>query len=219
MDSDINPAKLDRLNIQTCWNNQTMSTTSSSLSENQSRADTTTGNDEEGSSDPVPLPDPSHISHCYHDDVQVDLIMYTSEVDPPVQGWLEVYFNQIVRLAGVTEGQLNVVVLSDGRMADLHASYCGQAGSTDVLTFDLREDQDQPLMADVVVCLDRAVAESQQRGHDARDELLLYAVHGLMHLLGGDDHNEEGARKMHEREDELLTAAGVGPVYRKCDGS
>lgn len=44
-------------------------------------------------------------------------------------------------------------------------------------------------------------------------ELALYVVHGLLHLSGYDDHDPSAARIMHAREDALLVALGLGPVY------
>ncbi|MEM6854796.1 MAG: rRNA maturation RNase YbeY, partial [Planctomycetota bacterium] len=66
---------------------------------------------------------------------------------------------------------------------------------------------------DVVICRDEAERQAAVRGHDARVELLLYAVHGLMHLLGEDDLDDANYQRMHEREDRLLTQMGFGPVF------
>src|SRR5690606_1916317 len=82
-------------------------------------------------------------------------------------------------------------------------------------TFDLRDGEAGALDGEIVLCVDEAVRQARQRRHDARLELLLYAVHGLLHLLGYDDHDPKDAAKMHRREDELLRAAGLGDVYRR----
>lgn len=142
--------------------------------------------------------------------------MNVPDVDPPLEGWLD------VQLAGIAEsateaallrGELAVTVVDDAAMADLHKRYKGAAGTTDVLTFDLREHSRDPLEGDIVICLDEAARQAATRGHDVRVEALLYAVHGLLHLLGEDDEREEDAARMHRREDELLTAAGFGAVF------
>lgn len=143
----------------------------------------------------------------------VSLDLRTHDCDPPAAGWLEDQLTRIARLAGVADGRLALAVVDDDQMARMHQQYCDQPGTTDVLTFDLRDKQDQPVEGDLVLCLDEARRQARQRGHDTRLELLLYAVHGLMHLLGEDDHDEAGYQKMHRREDELLTRAGLGPVF------
>ena len=144
----------------------------------------------------------------------VTLDMQTPDCDPSGVGWLEVQLAWIGGLAGVEGGVVHVLVVADDRMAELHEQYKQVAGTTDVLTFDLRDDPDQPLEGDIVICMDEARRQAGQRGHDTRLELLLYALHGLLHLLGEDDQTPGAFERMHRREDELLTRAGFGPVFR-----
>jgi len=143
----------------------------------------------------------------------VTLDLRTPDCNPSASGWLEDQLIRIAQLAGVADGQLAIAVVDDDQMASMHERYCDRAGTTDVLTFDLRDQPDRPIQGDLVLCMDQARRQAGQRGHDTRLELLLYAVHGLMHLLGEDDHDEAGYQKMHRREDELLTRAGLGPVF------
>jgi hypothetical protein len=44
-------------------------------------------------------------------------------------------------------------------------------------------------------------------------ELLLYALHGMLHLAGFDDRTARGFATMHRTEDDILTRLGVGPVF------
>ncbi len=48
--------------------------------------------------------------------------------------------------------------------------------------------------------------------------MLLYAVHGLLHLCGYDDRTPAGFRRMHRKEDDLLARLGVGPVFGPTRG-
>ncbi|MEM7626809.1 MAG: rRNA maturation RNase YbeY [Planctomycetota bacterium] len=155
------------------------------------------------------------------DGLQVTFHLDTPDADPPAAGWLEIYLDRAARLAGVTNGTLSVTLIDDTEMTRLHDEYCGDPTTTDVLTFDLCEPG-QPasyLEGDLVVCRDEAERQAASRGHDARTELLLYAVHGLLHLLGEDDHEPDDYQRMHRREDELLTALGFGPVFGSGAGA
>jgi probable rRNA maturation factor len=143
----------------------------------------------------------------------ITLDLQAPDCDPPAAGWLEPQLARIVALAGVERCELNLAVVDDEQMSELHGQYLGIAGTTDVLTFDLRDDPDQPVEGDIVICIDEARRQAGDRGHDTRLELLLYAVHGLLHLLGEDDHDPADYEKMHKREDDLLTRAGLGAVF------
>lgn len=145
----------------------------------------------------------------------IDLSLHTDDADPPLLGWLDHMLARAAALAGVTRGRLGLIVVADDEMARLHEQWKRVPGTTDVLTFDLAEDdapENQP-DGDIVVCLDEARRQADHHGHTPRQELLLYAVHGLLHLLGEDDHDDDAYAQMHRREDELLTALGVGPVF------
>lgn len=169
--------------------------------------------------EPVPPDEPAQTG-C-----QVRLDLRTADVRPPLAGWLDRQLARIAALAGLSGGQINLVVVDDRFMRNLHQRYLGASTVTDVLTFDLRDaaqawpaDPEAPdgvdrVDADVVICLEEARRQARRRGHDTRTEALLYAVHGMLHLLGERDQDPHGARRMHQREDELLSEAGIGPVF------
>ena len=110
--------------------------------------------------------------------------------------------------------ELSIAVVADETMSQLHASYLGVAGPTDVLTFELDEDESgQVISGEVVICIDEARRQAQLRDSTIDKELLLYALHGLLHLCGFDDRTQAGYRQMHRKEDEILMQLGIGPVF------
>ena len=114
-------------------------------------------------------------------------------------------------------GEVSVRVVGDGEMASLHGRYSNEPGTTDVLTFDYGSGAGR-LDTDIVVCLDVATRESSARGHSRLDELTLYVLHGLMHCVGFDDHDEGEYRRMHEAEDAILESMGLGRVFSRSLG-
>ena len=114
-------------------------------------------------------------------------------------------------------GSVRVRIVDDAEMSVAHERYAGVSGTTDILTFDLSEPCDdfssKVLDIDLIICVDRARRQGEDRGHGTERELLLYIVHGVLHCLGYDDHDESGYRAMHEREDEILSAIGVGRTF------
>lgn len=150
--------------------------------------------------------------------LRVRLVLETPDITPPLEGWLAPELTRIGQLLGIDGGSLTVAVVSDERMSQLHEAHAGVAGTTDVLTFDLRDRPDAPVEGDLAVCLDEARRQAARRGHDVRLEVLLYAVHGLLHLIGYDDHAPRDAAAMHRVEDDVLTQAGYGPVFRSGRG-
>ena len=109
---------------------------------------------------------------------------------------------------------LSVALVGDRRMSDLHAQFMGIAGPTDVLTFPLDVDaRGRPVSGEVVVCVPEARRRAKEQAVPVERELLLYALHGLLHLCGYDDRTDRDFRVMHRTEDQILTRLGVGPVF------
>lgn len=120
-------------------------------------------------------------------------------------------------------GEVRVRVVDDAEMADAHLRYTDTPGTTDVLTFDLSETRANEagpavLDADIMVCFDEGARRAAERGHATRRELLLYILHGVLHCLGHDDHDDESFERMHRAEDQILTALGVGATFRTTRG-
>ncbi len=116
---------------------------------------------------------------------------------------------------GFRQGRLDIAVLGDAEMRRQHARWCGEDSTTDSLAFDLRNESVDGLVdGQLLVCKSVARRRARSRRSDWRAELLLYVVHGCLHLCGHDDHDAAEAARMHEEEDRLLTALGWGPVFR-----
>jgi probable rRNA maturation factor len=89
---------------------------------------------------------------------------------------------------GRAEGELSLSFVTSEEMADLHTTYMGEEGPTDVLSFPMDEEG---LLGDVVIC----PAEAARNNPDVEAELRLLVAHGVLHLLGY-DHEEEGERRV-----------------------
>jgi len=118
------------------------------------------------------------------------------------------------RLVRPRLGELSVALVGDRRMSELHEQFMGVAGPTDVLTFPLDLDaRGRPVSGEVIVCVPEARRQAKARKVPVERELLLYALHGLLHLCGYDDRTDAAFRAMHRAEDRILTQIGVGPVF------
>lgn len=111
------------------------------------------------------------------------------------------------------QAQLSIALVDDAEIARLNQEYLGHAGPTDVLSFDLAEPDQDALQGQVVVSVDTARRQARRRGHSVEAEVVLYCLHGTLHLLGHDDAQPAEAERMHHTEDSLLTELGFGAVY------
>lgn len=115
---------------------------------------------------------------------------------------------------GLRLRELSLALVHDKQMSDLHQEFMSISGPTDVLTFPLETDRrGRVTSGEIVICIPEARRQAKQRKIPPRLEVLLYALHGMLHLLGYDDRTDPAYRTMHRTEDELLTKLGVGPVF------
>ena len=84
-------------------------------------------------------------------------------------------------------------------MRAINKKYLGHDYVTDVLTFDLGEGQ-----GEIIICPRVAAAQALAHQSSTEKEIILYLIHGILHLAGFDDHFAKDILKMRSMEKELL---------------
>lgn len=67
---------------------------------------------------------------------------------------------------------------------------------------------EETITGEIVISAEMAARTAQEHGHPVEGEVVLYVIHGLLHLLGYDDKKKRDAKKMHLKEKELLSSFG-----------
>ncbi len=106
--------------------------------------------------------------------------------------------------------ELSIVMVDDKRLCELHGRFLGDESPTDVISFDLGEEGAGP-GGELYVSVERAQARALERGVSPERELALYVVHGVLHLCGFDDHDEEDRAAMRRAEARVLAQLGFPP--------
>lgn len=106
---------------------------------------------------------------------------------------------------------VNLLIVGDERITALNAQFLRHNYSTDVIAFPDGDDRrGKKQLGDIVVNAELAAREAAARGWRTEHELALYALHGLLHLLGYDDHAPDDYQAMVNAEREEFAAAGLG---------
>lgn len=117
---------------------------------------------------------------------------------------------EILADAGYEAGELSVAVVDDPTIHLLNRKHLDHDYPTDVLSF-LLEEGDGRLEGEVIVSADTAQTNASEYGWSAADELLLYVVHGVLHLVGHRDKADDETAAMREAEAKYLRRVGVEP--------
>lgn len=91
--------------------------------------------------------------------------------------------------------QVEVSILSDDAIADVHRQFMADPTPTDVITFHHGE---------ILISFDTAGRCAGELGQPLLRELLLYVIHGLLHLNGHEDYEATDRRRMHAIQDAIL---------------
>lgn len=99
-------------------------------------------------------------------------------------------------------GQVNIIFCSDNYILDINQKYLQHDYFTDIITFDYCEGK--TLSGDLFISVDTVRENAIFYGTEFDDELNRVIVHGLLHLIGYDDHSEEDQNTMRSKEDYYL---------------
>ncbi len=108
------------------------------------------------------------------------------------------------------EADVSIAIVDDDTIHALNRKYLEHDYPTDVLSFLLSSSGDT-LEGEVIVSADTAAREAVRFGWSTSDELLLYLIHGTLHLVGYEDASEADRATMRTKERHYLAALGVTP--------
>jgi probable rRNA maturation factor len=110
-------------------------------------------------------------------------------------------------------GEVSLVLTDDTTIRRLNQRYRGIDRPTDVLSFDLSDDDGRT--GEIYVALPTAERQANMRGIPVVEEIYRLSIHGLLHLTGYDDQTEEENVEM-VRETERYLSHLIGLV-KECD--
>ena len=104
-------------------------------------------------------------------------------------------------------GDISIIFCSDNFILDVNIKYLGHDYFTDIITFDYCEGN--KLSGDLFISVDSVRENASIYGTEFSDELNRVIVHGILHLIGYDDHSDEDIKDMRAKEDYYLNLRKV----------
>ncbi len=143
---------------------------------------------------------------------------------------IESVINETLEEAGCPyEAEVNVLLTDDASIREINKESRGIDAPTDVLSFPLAEystpadfdtlEENQPevfhpdtgelLLGDIVISVERVLAQAESFGHSVPRELGFLTAHSVLHLCGF-DHMEEAERAvMENKQREVMDALKI----------
>lgn len=112
--------------------------------------------------------------------------------------WLKMVAESEIRKLG----DIAIIFCSDNYILDINMKYLQHDYFTDIITFDYCEGK--TLSGDLFISIDSVRENAVEYGTDFADELNRVIVHGILHLIGYDDHTEDDQQVMRSKENYYL---------------
>ena len=130
---------------------------------------------------------------------------FNQDIDFKLKGKL--INNQWLKLVAESEirriGDINIIFCSDNYILDVNMKYLGHDYFTDIITFDYCEKD--RLNGDLFISIDSVRENALHYGTEFETELDRVMVHGVLHLIGYDDHSKKDIKVMREKEDYYMS--------------
>lgn len=140
------------------------------------------------------------------------------DVNSKMEALVELVVQKALETFVEEDYEVSISFVDNHEIRDLNKQYRSKDTETDVLSFPLMEFevteenynneeeyvQEDRLLGDIVISLERAQEQAEEYGHSFERELAFLVVHGVLHLLGMDHEDEEQEREMSKKQEEIL---------------
>ena len=111
----------------------------------------------------------------------------------------------ICRQNNLQPESIDIILVDDDTLREMHKIYLDDDSVTDVMTFNLADDKS--IEGEIYISVPRATAQSLEYGVTLIQELVRLIIHGCLHLSGYDDQAEDSRKEMKKIEDNLVLTA------------
>jgi len=119
----------------------------------------------------------------------------------PIKSVKELTARALVR-EGMMRGNVNIIYVTKEIIVDINKKYLKHNYITDVISFNLGEDEN--LLGEIYICAERALEQAEEFGTSLTKEIQRLAIHGALHLAGYEDGTDEQKELMTKLENRYL---------------
>lgn len=102
-------------------------------------------------------------------------------------------------------GWINICFVDNPQIKKINAKFLKIKGVTDVLAFNLSDKNEKNfILADIMISAQAALKQAPKFRTTPEYELSLYVVHGLLHILGFNDHTGSQIKLMRKKESQYV---------------
>ena len=129
---------------------------------------------------------------------------------------LENWFRLTIDEIRTSEGSVSIKFLGKKEMQSMNKKFRSKDTPTNVLAFPIDNslDLDTDSLGDIAICHEVVLKEAKEQNKEVCDHIAHIFIHGVLHLLGHDHHQEAQAEIMENLERSILAKIGVADPYQ-----
>lgn len=121
---------------------------------------------------------------------------------------LGVFLEKLFNHLQIEPDKISFCLCDNALIKELNKRYLSRESVTDVIAFPLEDETDSLYLGEVVVSVEEAFRKGSRIRGGWEGELLLYLVHGVLHLIGYDDTTKKTKMVMFDKQKQLLKTLG-----------
>lgn len=125
---------------------------------------------------------------------------YYNQNEYPIELEIKEWLIRCVLEMGIEIEQINYIFCIDEELLSINQEYLNHDYYTDIITFDLKENQTDPIMTDIFISLERVKENALINNIPNSLELKRVMIHGILHICGYTDKTPETTAVMREKE-------------------
>lgn len=140
-----------------------------------------------------------------------------------LQSTIEMVCEASLKSEGFTqEAEISITIVDNDRIQEINKEHRSIDAATDVLSFPMLEfdedgvadadfdfDNEEVMLGDIVISLERAKEQAESYGHSLKREVAFLTAHSMLHLLGYDHMSEAEEKVMFDKQEKILKDLGI----------
>jgi len=130
---------------------------------------------------------------------------FAADIDFNIENWdkYKRWIKETIEKEKVIPGDIRYIFCSDEYLLEVNRKFLNHDYYTDIVTFPLSE-KEEIITGEIYISVDRIKENAGINNVDFENELARVIIHGVLHLLGYDDLNEDEKREMRAKENYYL---------------
>lgn len=131
---------------------------------------------------------------------------HTEDVDFQIKNKaiIRAWIGERILYANYEANEINYIFVSDEYLYKINVEQLQHDYYTDIITFHYHEPDSRKIHSDIYISIDSVKENASIHNSSFDKELYRVMIHGILHLLGYDDHEESDIKEMRKQEDEAL---------------